>query len=310
MNKQEILQQAKQIIQERRFQAEDTAQRTVERLRSNNDWNALDKQLRQAQVNLAMGVGDSDKLQKEISLLELQQQQLLAKLGLKTEDLKPRYSCHHCNDAGYTDLGMCKCLQEVVRNLIVADSNITNKEFTFENSTENDKHNRAVYKKAREICVEGNKNILLVGNTGSGKTYLLTACANLCTQLGKSVMFLTAYSLNSMFLTAHTSNIATCQAIMDSLTDVDVLVIDDLGTENIYKNVTAEYLFRVLNERIARKLPTFISSNLYLDVSSKNVAANTIRERYDERIYSRLIDQKTTFVAQLTGDDKRIKKSK
>ena len=84
---------------------------------------------------------------------------------------------------------------------------------------------------------------------------------------------------------------------MENLLDVDVLFIDDLGTENIYRNVTAEYLFVVVNERIARGKQTFISTNLTLDA---------IRGRYDQRIFSRLMNKDLTFVYQLVGEDKRI----
>ena len=84
---------------------------------------------------------------------------------------------------------------------------------------------------------------------------------------------------------------------MENILDVDVLFVDDLGTENVYRNVTAEYLFVVINERIARGKQTFISTNLSL--------AN-IRTAYDERIFSRLVDKNVTFLAQLVGEDKRF----
>lgn len=300
MNKQQLLQLAKRTLDERRFNVEDKAAQTLDTLRQNDEWNALENPLRQAQVNLAMNNGDSKTLQAQITKLETSQKQLLAKLGLSVQDLIPQYACSLCNDTGYVDGAICSCMQKEINKLIIAESNITNGEYTFANSRENDKHNLAVYKKAQQICLNDATNILLVGNTGSGKTYLLTACANLCAELGKSVLFVTAYSLNATLLEAHLSDIATNQAIMDSLVDVDVLAIDDLGTENVYKNVTAEYFFSVLNERIARKKQTFISTNLSL---------TDIRERYDERIFSRLVDQNTTFVAQLTGNDKRLKKN-
>ncbi len=105
---------------------------------------------------------------------------------------------------------------------------------------------------------------------------MVTACANLGISLGKSALFLTAYSLNSMLLEAHLSDARTCQSVLDTLTDVELLVIDDLGTEIVYKNVTAEYLFAVLNERIARRKQTLVSTNLSLQ---------DIRDRYDERIF-------------------------
>lgn len=299
MNKQQLLHQAKKIIDERRLSAEDNLEQLLFSLRENADFTAIERQLRQAQVNLVMGNGDRKKLQSEINRLQKRQSALLATLGVSQQMLTPQYHCHKCDDTGYVDGAMCSCLQEEIRKLIVADSNVINKSYTFDNSVETDKHNLAVYKKARRVCLEGKTNMLLTGNTGSGKTYLLTACANLCMEHNLSVLFVTAYALNSSFLDAHLSDHATRQAILDNLIDVDVLLIDDLGTEQPYKNVTAEYMFTVLNERTVRIKQTFISTNLTL---------NDIRERYDERMFSRLVDQNTTFVAQLTGEDKRIKK--
>lgn len=300
MNKQQLLQHAKRTVDERRFVAEDKAERTLFSLRQNAEFTAIERELRQAQVNLAMGVGDSKKLQREINQLQKKQSALLTKLGISANMLTPQYHCSKCGDTGYVDGKMCGCLQEEIRKLIVADSNVINKNFTFENAKETSKHNLAVYKKAREVSLDGKTNMLLTGNTGSGKTYLLTACANLCMEHSKSVLFVTAYTLNSSFLEAHLSNLESKQATMDNLIDVDVLLIDDLGTETVYKNVTAEYLFTTLNERIARGKQTFISTNLTL---------SDIRETYDERIFSRLVDQNTTFVAQLTDEDKRLKKN-
>lgn len=300
MNKQQILQLAKRNVDERRFNAEDKSQQNLDKLRQNDEWNKLEHNLRQTEIDLAMGQGDKKALQANIALLQKEQKQLLAKLGFTVDDLTPQYACAKCHDTGYVNGTVCSCLQNEINKLIVADSNISNGEYTFANSRESDKHNRAVYKKTQQICRDGDQNILLTGNTGSGKTYLLTACANLCAELGKSVLFVTAYSLNATLLDAHLSDIATNQAIMDSLVDVDVLAIDDLGTENVYKNVTAEYFFSVLNERIARKKQTFVSTNLTL---------TDIRARYDERMFSRLVDQNTTFVAQLVGKDKRLTKN-
>lgn len=300
MNKLQLLQQAKRIIDERRFTAEDNAERLLDSLRENADFTANENALRKAQINLAMNSGDSKKLQSEISKLQKQQSALLAKLGLSEKALTPQYHCHKCGDTGYVDGSTCSCLQEEIRKLIVADSNVINKGYTFDNAKETNKHNLAVYKKAKQVCLDGKTNMLLTGNTGSGKTYLLTACANLCMEHNLSVLFVTAYALNSSFLEAHLSDFESRQTALDNLVNVDVLLIDDLGTENVYKNVTAEYFFAILNERIARGKQTFISTNLKLA---------DVRERYDERIFSRLVDQNTTFVAELTGEDKRLKKN-
>lgn len=299
MNKQQLLLQAKRVVDERRFSAEDRVQRNLDELRQNAEYTALEKQLRQAQVDLAMGRGNAKALQKQIDECEKSLQALLTKLGFDKNALIPQFYCAKCNDTGYANGEVCDCLQAEMRKIITSESNVINEEFTFGNSREKNKHNAAVYKKAQQVCLDGKTNVLLTGNTGSGKTYLLTACVNMCAELDKSVLFVTAYSLNATFLNAHLSDVETRQAILDNIVDVDVLAIDDLGTENVYKNVTAEYFFAVLNERIARKKQTFISTNLTLQ---------DIRERYDERIFSRLVDHNTTFVAQLVGNDKRVKK--
>lgn len=301
MNTQQILHIAQRKIADKRLQAEDKCESLLQILRSNSDFRKIERELRQAEIDYANG-SDTDKVDAEKRIKKFQQKQktFLAGLKLTESDLKPHYSCPLCNDRGYVDSNICNCLREEIRKQIIAESNITNRDFTFDNSTETGKHNLLVYKKAKDICLSGKSNMLLTGNTGAGKTYLLTSCANLCADNSRSVLFVTAYTLNGMLLEAHLGNYATNQAILDSIVDVDVLAIDDLGTENVYKNVTAEYLFSVLNERIARKKQTFVSTNLTLA---------DIRERYDERIFSRLVDQSSTLVAELTGADKRLKKA-
>ena len=303
MNRQQLLNLAKRTLQARKRVAEEKCDSVLSQLRTDVEWQEIEHSLRKAEVDYVMSDGKAKTLaQKQIAKYQTRRDEFLKGRGLTVDDLHPRYSCAKCTDSGYVNGSACSCLNEEIRKLIIAESNITNREFTFDNSKEKNKDNSAVYKKVKKICLGLAKesNALIYGNTGSGKTYLLTACANLCADNGKSVMLLTAYSLNGMFLDAHLSDYATHQAIIDSLIDVDVLLIDDLGTENSYKNVTAEYLFSVINERIARKKQTFISTNLNL---------NEIRERYDERIFSRLVDQSTTFIHPLVGDDKRIKKA-
>lgn len=296
MNRQQLIAKAQRIVDTRRNDALAQADALHKALRADAVWAQNERALKQAQVDLVMGRGNADDLKRQINSLTRKQNRLLASKGLTAADLQPKYVCTKCNDSGYVNGAMCGCLQKEIRNLIIADSNVINVNYTFDASTETDKHNLAIYKKARQIC-DGQGNILLIGGTGCGKTYLLTACANHCAQTDKSTLFVTAYSLNATLLDAHLSDTATCQAVLDSLVDVDVLVIDDLGTENVYKNVTAEYLFSIINERIARGKQTFVSTNLSLAA---------LRQRYDERLFSRLVDANRCFVAQLQGADKRF----
>lgn len=298
MNREQLLLAAKRKIDANREKALDECEKTLTFLRTHDDWKNCERALKTAQVELVLYKNADAK-----AIVEKQKQiraKLLKQYGVAENDLLPKYHCIKCEDAGYVNGQPCSCLKAVLRTLIVAESNVANKDFTFENSAETNKHNVSVYNAAKKVCTDNTfQNILLTGGTGTGKTYLLSGCLDKCAQAGKSVLFLTAYNLNSLFLECHLSDLATNRIIMDNLTDVDVLAIDDLGTEKVYKNVTAEYLFMLVNERIARRKQTFISTNLSLQ---------DVRERYDERLFSRMIDQKLTLVAKLEGKDKRIMK--
>ncbi len=290
MDKRQLIAIAKRTIDDRRFRAEYDCEKTLTALRKTPEYKQCETALRRAQIQ-----GNS----VDIAKYKDEMHALMLKLNVDERMLKPQYFCTNCGDTGYVENEMCACLKNELNKLLVSQSNIINKDYTFENSAEKDKHNSAVLSKARELAQSGDKNLLLTGSTGTGKTYLVTACANCALKLNRSVLFVTAYDLNSRFLEAHLADHKTKQSVLDSIVDADVLIIDDLGTELVYKNVTAEYLFVVINERIAKNKQTIISTNLSLA---------DLRDRYDERLFSRLVDQSVTFVAQLTGKDKRIVK--
>ena len=117
---------------------------------------------------------------------------------------------------------------------------------------------------------------------------------------GNNVLFMTAYQLNNTFLQYHLADVSQKSLMLSNLTDVDVLVIDDLGTENVLKNVTMEYLYLLINERLLNGKMTVVSTNLNL---------TELQNRYEDRIFYRLTDTKCSVVAQLCGKDKRSKQN-
>ena len=132
----------------------------------------------------------------------------------------------------------------------------------------------------------------MVGGTGTGKTFLLECMASDLINRGFNVMFTTAFALNDECRKYHFSLPSKVNEFMDC----DVLIIDDLGTEPLLKNITIEYLFNIINLRQKRYKPTLISTNLSLD---------DILNRYDDRIFSRLSNKITSLTISFNGIDMR-----
>ena len=77
----------------------------------------------------------------------------------------------------------------------------------------------------------------------------------------------------------------------------DILVIDDLGTEPIYNNVTREYLLALISERLDKNKHFIITTNL---------TAEEMLSRYNERFISRLSDKNKTKFIPFNGKDLRF----
>ena len=95
----------------------------------------------------------------------------------------------------------------------------------------------------------------------------------------------------------HTAPLDERSVYLDEVTEPDFLIIDDLGTENILKNVTCEYLLNMLSTRISNNRHTAFSTNLSVE---------NICDKYGERFYSRLFNKTYTIAKIINGDDLRI----
>ena len=136
------------------------------------------------------------------------------------------------------------------------------------------------------------RDMLLTGLSGLGKTFLMRAMAARLIERGYSVLLVSAYTFLQMARKSHFE----AENGVRELMEVPVLMLDDLGSEPLMQNVTIEQLFYLINERQSRGLSTVISTNLTL---------KELRERYTERIVSRLNDPKNCTYIKLEGKDLR-----
>ena len=142
--------------------------------------------------------------------------------------------------------------------------------------------------------------VVILGNTGVGKTHLIGCMTNFALERGLTIKFTTSFNFNQDMLKYHCSRLEEKGEILDNYVNTDLLFIDDLGSENKINNVTNEYLYMVINERMQHHKKTIITTNL--DFSQ-------IQDSYGERIFSRLMHKKHSLKINFPGSDLRIKQS-
>ena len=240
---------------------------------------------------------------------------LLRQHGFSETDLSPHYECPDCKDTGFINNQECHCLKKKISDLIYDQYRISaglNKfnfsDFSIDYYTDDldpiyQKSGISLARTALRTSKEFVKkienkekvnSILLFGDTGTGKTFLSNCIANELLKNGKTVVYFTAIDFFNRLREISFSDSASENS--QRLLDTDLIIIDDLGTENISAFTTSQ-LFNVINKRIIKEQPLVISTNLKI---------NEIKEQYSERIYSRIIS--SFELLRLYGDDIRQKK--
>ena len=229
--------------------------------------------------------------------------------GLNEEDLEWKPSCPFCKDTGRVGTKLCACTRPKYLSALKSLCDIESRaSFTFDDANfgaiKSDKQRESLKKLyefgiayANKVPLVKAKTLVFCGGVGTGKTCLASAIARETLERGKSVAYLSAYEFASKMLAAHTSPIQERNNRLADYLTADLLVIDDLGTEPMLKNVTIEYLLLVIEERTNHALPTLITTNL---------SPARILDRYGERIYSRLSSKNGSRIFAFDGKDLRI----
>lgn len=134
------------------------------------------------------------------------------------------------------------------------------------------------------------RNLILAGSTGVGKTRAAYAVGYALLDLACSPYAITAPDLLDSFRPNRKAQ------EQDWVLDSDVLIIDDLGTDKT-TDWADETWWRVVNYRAAQKKPMIITTNLTSD---------EMRAKYGNRIVSRLLAH-APLILRLTGPDRRAK---
>ncbi len=267
-----------------------------------------------------------ENLSIKISEIDNEIQKLLENKGIDKNYTNIEYECDKCQDTGSVSLNTgiehCSCFIQKLVNMTYNQENLSRLEeenfntfdigfYAKEANQERYKLNispreniQNIKKIAEKFCNNikdrEQKSLLFVGNTGTGKTFLSNSIAKKAMENGYTVLYQTAPVLMDTILDSKFSynkedlNKEKYYRIFD----VDILIIDDLGTETLNNNKFTE-LFNIINTRLLKDKKTVISTNLTL---------NELGQEYDERIISRLIGN--YIICKFVGDDIRLKKKR
>ena len=296
---------------------------------SNPKLQEIDNELNSLSINTAKSILQNNSkeyledLKLKIENLKTEKQKILKSLGLPKDYLKPFYNCNMCKDTGYVfgngKTSMCNCLKQQIYNIEYNQKNeniIKNQIFDnfninlFSGEINEKKYNSNISPRENIIDIknaaidfinnfdnEDTKNLIFSGATGLGKTFLSNCIVNNLLEKGKTVMYQTAPVMLDNLIADLFAKPENQTGISKNLLTVDLLVIDDLGTENLNSLKFTE-LYKIINTRLlSKKTKTIISTNLDL---------RGLFQTYDERLASRFVGYYDIY--RFYGDDIRLKK--
>ncbi|WP_180270760.1 ATP-binding protein [Sporanaerobium hydrogeniformans] len=274
---------------------------------------AIDEKLQNSGIKLvrtmlnAQNASALEDFRRQSEDLLLTKKMLLVEAGYNEAYLDVHYHCPHCKDTGFIGDKKCTCFKQALISIAYEQSNIKNIlqvenfhtfSLKYYEQEINPKFNLSPYQNMaaiRDFCVAfiekfdtDKQNLIFHGPTGLGKTFLCNCIAKELLDLGFTVLYLTATQLFKLFQESrfHREDMEeTEKDLLSTLFSVDLLIIDDLGTESSSTFIGPD-LFDVLNGRFLNQLSTIISTNL---------EPHEWNNYYSDRIVSRIIGNYIAF---------------
>lgn len=244
--------------------------------------------------------------------IQRRMRELLENNGYPADYLDPIYTCSKCRDTGNTGHEWCECLCRLTNEMAAAalNENAPLSRSRFDNfdlghypdtADETDTSPRDTMKKNLEDCEKFAENfsgkgngILMIGDTGLGKTHLSLSIANIVIKKGFCVVYSSVPELirkiqNEQFNRADGDTLSLAVSS-------DLLILDDLGAENS-TDWCVSMLYEIINTRQNHRLPLIINTNL---------TPYELSERYQDRLSSRMLSMK---IMSFVGSDNRVELS-
>lgn len=192
-------------------------------------------------------------------------------------------------------------LKQIIKNSLI-DENFKNSRFDTWDFSKGSKKMYNIGKKYSDKFQELKKEsigLLIYGNPGNGKTHTVSCIAN---DLIDKMVPVICVSVNALLdrikETYNRWGNEGEETILRSLQNADLLIIDDLGTEQ-ETEWSQTRIYNILDSRYRNKLPLIITTNITLE---------DLKEKYHARTYDRLLEMCTPV--QNDGKSIRMEKAK
>lgn len=265
--------------------------------------------------NLIYGL-DVDRLTLDINKLLSKKDELIIKNSINPKDFEIQHTCELCKDTGVYNRKTCSCKKQLMLENVYTQSSISER-VKYENF---DRFNLNIFRKDRmsneiispyenmkknlhnmkvyaETFNSKSLNLYIFGPVGTGKTFMSMCIAKKVMDRGFSVIYQSASELIDNLTTYQFMNAnekLNYRKNIDLLYNSDLLIIDDLGTE-IISEISKSVLVEIVNQRLVKRKPTIISSNIDID---------DIDDYYGARLFSRIMGQYETV--KFYGNDVRL----
>ncbi|MDH8678488.1 ATP-binding protein [Fusibacter bizertensis] len=238
-------------------------------------------------------------LKQQLDGLKSEKAVLLTDHNIPADYLDIQYNCKKCKDTGFTKDNMrCSCFTQKLISKAYEMSGIEQQlekqnfdQFKLdvfstqilpkEKLSQRENMMRILSEAESFVSTFPNgKNMLFFGSSGLGKTFMCNCIAKSLLDKGYSVIYQTPFSIINILekKTFTDKNNPFIQMAYEQLFEVDLLIIDDLGTESANTFTISEF-YNIINSRILKEKSTIISTNIKL---------SEIVSFYNDRIDSRL----------------------
>ncbi len=252
-------------------------------------------------------------LREKIMDLRMKKSELLVSNGFDMDYLNLHYRCSKCKDTGFIGNTKCSCFKQKVVDVYYTGSELRGmlKTHNFDNfkldlypSRKGELESESPRKNMEKILSKSmsflknfsttDENLLFYGGPGTGKTFLSHCITKELMDKGSFVVYRTAEELIKSLKEIRFNGDTSLEEI---LINCDLLIIDDLGTEQL-SDFTKMEMFNLLNTKLLKQKKMLVSTNLTLE---------NLLNTYSERITSRLLGNFTA--CKFFGEDIRIKQN-